>query len=224
MGVAVEELSARFPRLYHMAAEGSWVGIERHGLLSTSALLDLFEIQGEQREQIESRHRSECITIRHPQHGSAVIRDQKPMDDAGLRRALTGGLTPFDWYRILNRKVFFWLTCERLKRILDARAYRGRRQTVIVLDTHLVVERYGIDIVLSPLNSGCTRPFAHKRGASTFLALSEYPFTERLHRGLEPVVELAIERGMHDVKEMLLKVEEIGGGVPTTVLIMKQSR
>ena len=38
-----------YPRLYHMAHAGSWPMIQRHGLLSTTALLDLFEIGGERR-------------------------------------------------------------------------------------------------------------------------------------------------------------------------------
>ena len=175
--VTIDELSGRFPRLYHMAAQGSWAGIERHGLLSTSALLDLFEIQGTRREEIESRHRPECVTIRHPKIGAAVIRDQKPMHDAGLRRALADGLTPRDWYRILNCKVFFWLTRDRLARMIDARAYRDKRQTVIVLDTRLLLERHSEKVILSPMNSGCTKPVPHPRGMKTFLPLPEYPFS-----------------------------------------------
>lgn len=40
-GVDPGELAERYPRLFHMAAAGSWPSIERHGLLSTSALLDI---------------------------------------------------------------------------------------------------------------------------------------------------------------------------------------
>ena len=71
-----------------MAAPGSWSGIKRHGLRSTTALLDLFEIQGADRDWIESRHRPECVMIEHRRHGTAVIRDQKQMSGAGLVRAL----------------------------------------------------------------------------------------------------------------------------------------
>jgi hypothetical protein len=44
MGVSVEELSVTYPRLYHIAQEGSWPGIQEHGLLSTEALVDLFDV------------------------------------------------------------------------------------------------------------------------------------------------------------------------------------
>ena len=49
----------------------------------------------------------ESVAITHPVEGTAVIRDQKPMTDEGLRRALETGLSPTDWYRILNTKAFF---------------------------------------------------------------------------------------------------------------------
>ena len=45
----VDAFIARHPRLYHMAEAGSWPQIERGGLLSTSALLDRFGYEGEER-------------------------------------------------------------------------------------------------------------------------------------------------------------------------------
>jgi hypothetical protein len=222
-GITIDELSTRFPRLYHMAAQGSWPGIERHGLLSTSALLDLFEIRGARREEIESRHRPECVTVGHEKIGTAVIRDQKPMHDAGLRRALADGLAPRDWYRILNEKVFFWLTRDRLERLLNAKAYRNKRQTVIVLNTRALLKRHSDKVFLSPMNSGCTKPFPHARGKKTFLSLREYPFSERLSRGLEPIVELAVSHGVEDIGDLALRVEETGGGLPTKVLRLERS-
>src|SRR5882762_11831030 len=95
-GITPNELSGRFPRLYHMAQLGSWTSIQKHGLLSTTALLDLFESRGDERFRIESCHRPESIPIVHPIHGRAVIRDQKPMSDRSVRKALVGGLKPAD--------------------------------------------------------------------------------------------------------------------------------
>ncbi len=39
-----EDLITQFPQHYHMAEAGTWEGIRRYGLLSTTALLDAFEI------------------------------------------------------------------------------------------------------------------------------------------------------------------------------------
>jgi len=47
-----ELLIKTFPRLYHMADRDAWPSIQRHGLLSTTALLDLFEIHGAQRKAL----------------------------------------------------------------------------------------------------------------------------------------------------------------------------
>jgi hypothetical protein len=107
-GITIDELSAKFPHLYHMAQIGSWPSLQKHGLLSTTALLDLFELDGDERYRIEFCHRPKSIPVAHAVHGRAVVRDQKPMSDRSLRKALLGsGLKPEDWYRELNSRVFF---------------------------------------------------------------------------------------------------------------------
>jgi hypothetical protein len=203
-----DELIEHYPLLYHMAADGGWESIARHGLLSTSALLDLFEITGQRRTELESRHRPESVPIDHPRYGRAWVRDQKPMDDAGLLRALQDGLTPEHWYRMLNQRVFFWLRPERLFRLLNARAYRLQAHTVLTVDTAAVVREHAREITLSPINSGATKPFAHPRGRSTFLPLREYPFRERrASRSLQnAVVELAVTPAVPGIADMVVRV------------------
>jgi hypothetical protein len=132
--ITIDELVAHFPCLYHMAELGTWPSIKAHGLLSTSALLDLYGVNGEERQLIECCRRPESVTIRHDKYGPAVIRDQKPMSDSALRKCLRG-MTPTEWYRLLNAKVFFWLTPERVLGLLSARAYRDREHTVLIVDT-----------------------------------------------------------------------------------------
>lgn len=220
MAVTTRVLVERFPRLYHMAERGSWPSIRRHGLLSTSALLDLYEVTGAERARLERAHRPESVELVHPKLGRAVIRDQKPMDDQGLRRALTDGLTPEDWYRILNAKVFFWLTEDRLNRLLGARAYRGLRHDVLVVDTRELLSEHAEEVVLSPLNSGATKPMPFPRGRSTFLRMDEYPFDvwDKKRSRQDPVVELAVRRAVPDIERFIVRVYEDGGGAPRTVL------
>lgn len=209
LGVTPEELVDLYPRLYHMAEARSWPSIRTHGLLSTSALLSLFEVVGHARTPIESAHRPESVTITHPQLGQAVVRDQKPMRDADLKRCLEDGMPPRDWYRLLNSKVFFWLTEERLETLLGARAYRHRPHTTIVLDAGPLIVDCAQRVLLSPMNSGCTTPFAHPRGRKTFLPLSEYPFSDRLRRSrANALVELAVEEGVFDVERYVIEVCE----------------
>jgi hypothetical protein len=196
-----ELLVRTFPKLYHMAHVDSWDGIRRHGLLSTSALLDLFEVNGAERERIESFRRTRSVQIEHRVHGTAVIRDNIPMDDRGLDRALIG-VTPTEWYELLNNKVFFWLTEERLTTLLSAGAYRGRDHCVLTLNAHSLIQRHEQRISLSPMNSGCTKPYPHARDRNLFQRIADYPFEHfRRKKGgpRKAVVELAVDHAVPDI-------------------------
>lgn len=214
IGVTAEEIAGRYPLLYHMAFEGSWPSIKQHGLLSTSALLDLYGVRGVERERIESAHRPESIRIEHPTHGTVYIRDQKPMSDGGLQRALTVGLAPVDWYRLLNRRVFFWLTRNRLETMVNARAYREIRKTIIVVDTAKLLAQKSFLVELSPINTGATKPFPHPRGLQTFLPLDRYPYQDwrRRRRGVDPIVELTVDYAVPNIESLIISVEEMGAG------------
>jgi len=48
----INDLIAKYPKLYHMAEDGSWPNIQKLGLLSTSALLTKFGYIGANREEI----------------------------------------------------------------------------------------------------------------------------------------------------------------------------
>jgi hypothetical protein len=204
-----------------MAEPGSWPSIEKHGLLSTSALLDLFEVRGAARKAIESCHRPHSVTLEHPRYGTAVIRDQKPMSEGALRKCLVGGLQPADWYRLLNRHVFFWLSRERLDRLLGARAYRSQRHTILEVDTApLIAERAEL-VMLTPINTGSTIFKPQKRGPETFLSISRYPYESwRKKRGPKnAVVELAVASGVPNIRKFVVRVTEEGGGKRPTVLL-----
>lgn len=216
----LNELLCDCPVLYHMAELGSWPSIRRHGLLSTSALLDLFEVKGPKREAIEARRRPENVPIEHPSLGRAVIRDQKPMDDAGLLRCLQDGLTPEDWYRALNARVFMWLTASRLHRLLTARPYRSLEHDVLELDAAPLVAAHRKHITLSPINSGATKPFPRQRGKETFLAVEDYPYASwrAKRKAGERAVEIAVTGGIRDVTPYVRRVLRMRGEEVVAVL------
>lgn len=195
-----------------MAEADTWQSINRHGLLSTSALLDLFEVNGVERRAIESSHRPDSVTISHARYGRAVIRDQKPMREPALQACLRG-MTPRQWYKLLNRHVFFWVTEERLVTLLNARAYRAREHTVITVDTRRLVAAHGSRIFLSPINSGSTIYKAQERGRATLRPLSRYPFEERraLRGPANAVAECAIRGGVSDIRNFVVRVERRQG-------------
>lgn len=202
----LEELIINHPLLYHMAEDESWPTIRKHGLMSTSAILDFLELRGEQRNQIESNRRPESILLKGKNDISIVIRDQKPMTDSALRRCLEDELSPSDWYEILNGRTFFWLTKERLNKLLCAGSYSESRHDVLVLDTRSLIQVHRDEITLSPMNSGNTRPFPHPRGFQTFLPISRYPYAYRKSRRLEVVVELAVEYRVPDIQRHVVRV------------------
>lgn len=192
-------LAARFPRLYHMANFGSWPSIQRHGLLSTSRLLDLYEVQGDERDRIESQWRSTSIPIENHEHGRAVVRDQLPLRPDLLGRCLTDGMTTADWYRTLNGQVFFWVDEPHLETLLNARAYRDLPHTVLVLDTARLLERHLPEVRLSSINSGSILRGGAPRGRHTFRRVSEHDSSL--------LVELCVLGTVPEASDLALTVE-----------------
>jgi hypothetical protein len=199
-----ERLASRYPVLFHMAESGSWESIRERGLLSTSALLDLFEVEGGERITIESTRRPEIVRLEHPEHGVALVRDNKPMQEKALEKCLYG-MTPREWYELLNRRVYFWVERKRLLKLLGARAYRDRPHLVLEVDTAKLLERHADRVTLSPINSGAT--FAMNpasRGPDTFRRIVDHP--ER-----KPFVELAVDYAVLDVADFVLSVSRWHG-------------
>ena len=209
MGVTPEELAMYYPRLYHMAERESWEGIRLHGLLSTEALLDFYEIRPEERPLILTQQRTESVEIRHRAHGKAIIRDQKPLNQSKLERSLDG-CSFQQWLQMLNSRVFFWLSRERLQTLMCAREYCAETHTVLVLDTLRLTIDLIDKVTLAPMNTGNTRPFAHPRGLTTFSRMADYPFESRLRLGLYyAVVELAVDGGVRNVMDYVIEAAEM---------------
>ena len=194
-----ERLISRYPTLYHMAEDESWESIRKHGLLSTSALLDRFEIEDEQRFAIESTRRPEIVRVEHPEHGVALVRDNKPMQEKALKRCLLE-MTPREWYEHLNRRVFFWVKRRRLLKLLGARAYRDRPHLVLEVQTAGLLERHAEGVSLSPINSGATFALSPVlRGPNTFRRVADHPDGK-------PIVELSVDYSVLDIAEFTLRV------------------
>jgi hypothetical protein len=198
-----------------MAEDGSFESIKKHGLLSTSSLLDLYQIAGQRRVALESERRPESVIISKPGFPNAIVRDQKPMTESALNKCLAEDVTPRQWFEILNGRAFFWLSRDRLRGLLSARAYRGRPQTVLTVDTASLLKAHKERIELSPLNSGATLYNPQPRGRDTFLAVKDYPFDER--RRTRPVdksvVELVVREGVPDISDHLISAHRINNGI-----------
>lgn len=198
-----ERLIVQHPRLYHMAESGAWENIRRHGLLSTTALLKLFNVSEPQRSAIESEYRQKANRICHPEYGCATIQAQTPMPPDKLKLALTD-MEPSEWYKLLNGKVFFWSTKCRLQKFLQARAHKDRPHDVLTVCTRSLVEQYVAEITLSHINSGSVRYVSSERGSDTFQTIADY--RRKIRRG-EYFAELAVGWGVPDIEQHTLSVD-----------------
>lgn len=113
---------------------------------------------------------------------------------------------------MLNDRVFFWLTEQRLDQLLAARAYRQQRHTILTIETSSLLALCGERVHLSPINSGSTVYNPQPRGLSTFLRLGEYPFDEwRSKRGpRKAAAEWTVVREVTPISGVVLRVEERG--------------
>lgn len=205
-----ETLIAVHPELYHMADPRNLGSILQRGLLSTSALLDLYGVVGRNREAIESAHRRFTIPIEHPELPIAYVRDQRPMDVSGLLRSL-GDATPREFFEFLNRRIFFWLTHARLATMNAAAAYDATEHVVFTLDTASVLAVHHQGILLSPMNSGATRPMPHARSIAMFKSINDFDWEMRRSKA-KRVVELTVSDSMPDFMKHVSRVEVWRGG------------
>lgn len=217
-------LLERHPVLYHMAEDGMWPSIQRHGLLSTRALVELFDPPAEVREEILRQVRRTSRTLEHAQHGKIIVRDQGPLKF--LANCLHSDTTPEQFLDALNGRVFLWMTRERLLRLLNGKRYRKLAQTILQLDTAAVLDRYGDVAQLAPYNTGSMHvPTAPKRGVGVFTSIDDYPYDAwRKARGprQDAVVEFTVPNAMPDAAELTLRVERWIGGNPERTLYARQ--
>lgn len=199
-----DTLVAKYPRLFHMAEDGSWPSIKEHGLLSTSAMLALYNYTGGACTRIESEWRPCKITISCDEFDDAVIRDQIPMPPERLKQCLPEDMPVSEWYRCINERVFFWVTWLNLKWFLAAKAYFKQPHLVVSIDTGRLLRRYQNQVSLSAINTGSTYPKKGQdrpepRSRETFKRISDF------HRPF--ITELTVDQGVHDICDFALSAD-----------------
>ncbi|MBY3060380.1 hypothetical protein HF263_30705 [Rhizobium leguminosarum] len=161
-------MRSRISKVFHLAEASNLPSILEHGLMSTKRLLDLARVpDADQADRLRS-HRPDNERL----SGSVMIRDQKPMPPSALERALEDGLTPGDWYAHLNDFVFFWLDVNRMER--QRRACGDRPQVLLTFDAASLLDQFGTDAFVSPINSGNARRKPARRGLSTLMPYSTW--------------------------------------------------
>lgn len=214
------QLASLHPTLYHMAEDGTWPSIRERGLLSTRAIIDLYQPDEKTSATVLSSVRRTKITLPSPDLGDITIRDQLPAKY--LEKCMYDGVDPADFLDALNSRVFFWVSLHRLQRLLGARHYRHLRHTVLRIDTAALLEEYAVDVQLAPYNTGSMHvPGAPKRGPSIFADLADYPYDEwvaKRGRNGEHIVELTVKYAIPDIKNFVTRVEIWDDGHPVELL------
>ena len=94
---------------------------------------------------------------------------------------------------------------------------------LIIVDSKSFLESYASKIWLSPINSGCTTPYAHPRGKDTFLHLNDYPLMERKKKygDQSMVAEVAVQDEINDISKYIVDVVAMKGSELDKVIAQK---
>ena len=181
-------------------------------LLSTTALLNLFEVTGNARHVIECQRRPKSVSIHNKKLGTATIRDQIPLREGNLKRVLHSNTSPTTFYKLLNNRTFFWVDKSRLIRLLNAKSYKNKPHDVLMIKTESLLKKYETEIELCRINSGSTIYPTGKRGKSSFIKISEYPFKDYQKKYKKnALVELSVINGVSDIAKHVINVERWHG-------------
>jgi hypothetical protein len=217
--VRVDDFVERYPRLFHMTSASAWRTIERHGLRSVTAILDLMYIDPDRRGRIEAERRPDTVHLSDSGIGEFEIRDQKPLHVGKLASCLTD-MTVTQWLQLLNRKVFFWPTEQRVDELLGAGEYKDREHLILVVRTSSLVAIHGPEITLAPINTGAVLYAPAPRGSGTLVGIAEYAYAEsRRRRGSRrAIAEVAVDYAVPDILNHIIRVERRQHGRPAQVL------
>ena len=96
-----------------------------------------------------------------------LVRDQAPIPPTALGPALDDGMEPSDWYTLLNAHVFLWPDRGRMER--QRKACGSRPQVVLTFDAAALLDSFGGEAFLTPINTGNARRKPARRGRATLL-------------------------------------------------------
>lgn len=199
----------RYPTLFHMASEDSWPMIRRHGLLSTRAVVELYDPDPSVKAAILGGVRRSSFVLDDPGLGRIVVRDQLPLKF--LNECLHDGVTPQQFLDALNGRVYFWVSEQRVERLLGARVYRTKRHLILHIDTAALLKAHRRAVELAAYNTGSAHvPGVPKRGPDVFVPFDDYPFDywrRKRGRSGEAVVELTVPGAVPDVVSFVRRAE-----------------
>lgn len=152
------------PIAIHFVDAINWPSVQKHGLRSAALLMQIANVDAE----AVRTFRPACETL----PDGVFVRDQRPMPPAALERCLDPGLTPADWYALVNQGVYFWLDADRAER--HQRALRTRPQVRLEFSVADLVAAYGPSAFVTPFNIGSALRRPARRGLRTLVPIDRW--------------------------------------------------
>jgi hypothetical protein len=197
---------------YHLIDAGNLPSIRNHGLMSARRLMQVYEANN------GAASRSHRPASRRLSPG-VLIRDQRPMPPRALISCLRSGLTPEDWFELLNSKVFFWLDPERLNR--QRLACGTAPQVAFVVNASRLLMKYSTLATVTPINTGNALRKAAPRNLTTFVpyqrwlvdgwSYEQVPGVRHRTKSHRPV-ELTIDEAVPDIMDYVVTVVALRAG------------
>lgn len=193
------------PLMFHFADAVNYDLICREGLLSTNAILGRGSLALEVTEPARA-YRPHGVML----PSGAYLRDQSPMPPAAIAACLDDGLTPQEWYDVVNGYVFFWLSVDRMRR--HRIALRTRAQMLLTIDTRALVCVHGEKAFVTPFNIGNARRLPARRGFRTLTPVASWLESAwemeaarggRVRAASHPPAELLIEGSVPDIERFI---------------------
>ena len=206
-----DELAHHVPRLHHYTDRVAWPMIERHGLLCADAIVERFVPDPAARGRLLAERRTDTVVVHDGPDGRVTLNDNLPLHYGPLAARLDDGLTPHDWLRILNGRVFFWPTVERADGFLRAGRRGGREKLLLTFDTRSLAEAYEGRLDLAPINTGSAVRVPARRGHATFTPASAVGWDEwrRLRGRLDTPAEMSVRGDVPDALDHLIERREV---------------
>lgn len=172
----IKEFQKKRPCLYHLTSNKNLTNISSGKLLfSTKQIVKLTKTS----DEILRKKRTNHITIGDGET-TFDIRDQRPISEKLLRGCLLDGMTLEEYYELLNERVFWWPTLDRLSRHFNKYAFE--KPKIICVKTSELFEVNPDNVEFSRLNSGALRANSYlngkapDRGRSTFVAADKFEY------------------------------------------------
>lgn len=208
------ELARIHPRLFHVTLSEAWDQIRRWGLWSAVELVR--HLPPEEQRRLIAARRTARVPVDHPRFGRVWLSDNAPIHLGRLAQCLDDELTPADWLRMLNARVFFWRGRVRAEKLAHAASNRGHRMAILQFDTARLVAAHLPRVEITPINTGNTARKNVRRGLGTFTPIAGLRYIDwqrarptSVTVGLDRIAEIAVRDGVPDIAEYFLECETV---------------